>query len=138
MLNEPVEQFIIIAENDGMVRGILRSILEQPRRLLLLASDGREAVSHAETVQAVLVLLDLRMPQLDGIAACREIRAMPHYKDVPIVILTAFDGERARRDALRAGVTAFYVKPFTTLNLLSGLTPLIAAGQDVAARIASA
>jgi two-component system chemotaxis response regulator CheY len=138
MLNEPVEQVIIIAENDSMMRGILRSVLERPRRVLLLACDGVEAVSYAAGVQAVLVLLDLRMPRLDGIAACREIRVLPNYKDVPIVILTGFDDERARREAARAGATAFFVKPFTTVNLLRGLTPLIAAGHDVAARTARA
>lgn len=134
MLNEPIEQTIIIADNDTMVRGILRSILEHPRRALLLAGDGGEAVSHAGAVQAALVLLDMRMPRLDGITACRRIRELPNYHDVPIVILTAFDGERARRDAHRAGATAFFVKPFSTQNLLRGLAPLIAIGRDAVAR----
>ncbi len=134
MLNEPIEQTIIIAENDSMVRGILRSILEQPGRALLLAADGDEAVQHAETVQATLILLDLMMPRMGGIIACQRIRELSQYKDVPIVILTGYDSERGRRDARRAGVTSFFVKPFTTDNLRRGLAPLIATGQGVIAR----
>ncbi|MDR3539045.1 MAG: response regulator [Acetobacteraceae bacterium] len=136
MLNEPIEQTIIIAENDSMVRGILRSILEQPGRALLLAADGHEAVHYAETVQATLVLLDMMMPRMGGIIACQQIRELSNYKDVPVVILTGFDSERARRDARRVGVTSFFVKPFTTDNLRRGLAPLIATGQEAITRAA--
>lgn len=129
MLDDPIEQTIIIADNDSMVRGILRSILEQPGRALLLAGDGEEAVRHAERARATLVLLDMKMPRMDGIAACQRIRLLPTYKDVPIVILTAFDDERSRRDARRAGATSFFVKPFTTESLRRGLAPLLAMGE---------
>jgi CheY-like chemotaxis protein len=135
MLKDLVDQRIIIAENDSMIRGILRSILEHPRRILFLAGDGQEAVTLAGSIQAALVLLDVRMPRLDGIAACRQIREMPNGQSVPIVLLTAFDGDRVRREAHRAGATAFLVKPFTTENLLRGLTPLLAAQQEAATRV---
>ncbi|MBN8903641.1 MAG: hypothetical protein J0H57_21665, partial [Rhodospirillales bacterium] len=62
MLENRIEQTIIVADNDTMVRGLVRSILEQPHRAMLLASDGEEAIVHAAQVQAALVLLDLRMP----------------------------------------------------------------------------
>ncbi len=138
MQYERVEQTIIIAENDSMVRGILRSILEQSGRILMLAGDGEEAVRYAETMQAVLVLLDLKMPRLDGILACQRIRELPNYREVPIVILTAFDSERSRRDARRAGASSFFVKPFTTDDLRRGLAPLIASGLDAVARLPAA
>ncbi|MBN8927405.1 MAG: hypothetical protein BGO51_16365 [Rhodospirillales bacterium 69-11] len=136
MLEDRIEQTVIVADNDTMVRGLIRSILEQPGRAMLLAGDGDEAIAHAAQVQAALVLLDLRMPRVDGITACRRIRELPNYREIPIAILTLFDGDRVRREARRAGATAFFAKPFTTDGLRRGLEPLIAAGQAAAARVA--
>jgi CheY-like chemotaxis protein len=76
----------------------------------------------------------MRMPQLDGLEACARIREIPRYQEIPIVILTAFDGEVARRKARRIGATAFFVKPFTTEALLRSLAPLIAVGSQVTQR----
>jgi CheY-like chemotaxis protein len=93
---EPAEETLIVAENDSMMRGILRTVLQQPRRTVLLCSNGLEAVELAAQTLATLVLLDLRMPRMDGIAACQVIRDLPRYAEVPIVILTVFDGEALR------------------------------------------
>ena len=129
-MQQPFDQSLIIADNDGSMRGILRSVLEHPRRVVFLAADGLEAVQYAQHTVADLVLLDMRMPRLDGLEACAQIRQLPRYKDVPIVILTAFDDERARRKAKRVGVTAFFVKPFSADSLRRGLAPLLAASDD--------
>ena len=130
MPREPISQNLIIAEHDFTMRNILRSALEHPRRAVYLAADGGEAVNYAEHMQADLILLDMRMPRLDGLEACARIRGMPRYRDTPIVILTAFDGDNARRKAKRAGATAFFVKPFTINGLLRGIAPLMSAGHE--------
>ena len=126
----PIEFFdetVIVADNDSMMRGLLRTVLEQPRRNILLCVDGLEAVELASQTLATLVLLDLRMPKMDGIEACQQIRALPRYATVPIVILTVFDGEGMKRRALRAGATTLLGKPFSRAALLAALDPLIAA-----------
>ena len=126
----PIETFdetVIVADNDSMMRGLLRTALEQPRRALLLCADGMEAVELAEQTLATLVLLDLRMPRMDGIEACRQIRELPRYATVPIVILTVFDGDVLKRRALRAGATSFLAKPFSRADLLRAVNPLIEA-----------
>jgi CheY-like chemotaxis protein len=124
---ETVDETIIVAENDSMMRGILRSVLERPGRSLLLCTDGLEAVELAEQNLATMVLLDLRMPRMDGIEACQQIRELPRYGFVPIVILTVFNGEVLKRRALRAGATAFLAKPFSRIELLREVNPLIEA-----------
>ena len=124
---EPFEQTVIVADNDTMMRGLLRTVLEQPRRTLLLCADGLEAVELASQTLATLVLLDLRMPRMDGIEACLQIRQLPRYATVPIVILTVFDGEVLKQRALRAGATAFLGKPFSRAELLQAVNPLIEA-----------
>jgi CheY-like chemotaxis protein len=126
----PIEYFdetVIVADNDSMMRGLLRTVLEQPKRTILLCVDGLEAVELATQTLATLVLLDLRMPKMDGIEACHQIRALPRYANVPIVMLTVFDVEGMKRRALRAGASAFLSKPFSRAALLAAVDPLIAA-----------
>src|SRR5580658_2442013 len=106
-LNATTDETIIVADNDSMMRGLLRTALEKPGRTLLLCADGMEAVELAEQSLACLVLLDLRMPKMDGIEACQQIRELPRYRSVPIVILTVFDGTELKQRALRAGATSF-------------------------------
>jgi CheY-like chemotaxis protein len=122
-----LDETVIVADNDSMMRGLLRTLLDQPRRTMLLCVDGLEAVELAAQTLATLVLLDLRMPRLDGIEACFQIRELPRYETVPIVILTVFDGEATRRRALDAGATAFLAKPFSRAQLLLAVNPLIEA-----------
>lgn len=125
MLAGDFDDAVIVAENDSMMRGLLRTLLTRPGRSLLLCADGAEAVDLAAQTLASLVLLDLRMPRLDGIEACRLIRALPRYETVPIVILTVFDGESIQRKASRAGASAFVAKPFSRDQLLRAIDPLI-------------
>src|SRR3954451_16700606 len=107
-----------------MMRGLLRSALEQPKRTLLLCADGMEAVELASQTVATLVLLDLRMPRMGGIEACLQIRDLPRYASVPIVILTVFDGDALKRRALGAGATSFLAKPYSRAQLLGVVNPL--------------
>jgi CheY-like chemotaxis protein len=121
------DETVIVADNDSMMRGLLRTVLEQPGRTLLLCADGLEAVELATQTLATLVLLDLRMPRMGGIEACLQIRELPRYAEVPIVILTVFDGEALKRRALMAGATSFLAKPFSRADLLQVVNPLIQA-----------
>jgi CheY-like chemotaxis protein len=133
MHTEPFDQSFIIADNDSTMRGILRSVLQEPRRAVFLAADGLEAVEYAEHVVADLILLDVRMPKLDGLDACARIRDMPRYKSVPIMILSAYDNEVARRKAKRLGATAFVAKPFSTDGLLRQVASLVHLREERAA-----
>jgi CheY-like chemotaxis protein len=121
------DETVIVADNDSMMRGLLRTILEQPGRTVLLCADGLEAVELASQTLATLVLLDLRMPRMDGIETCLQIRGLPRYAEVPIVILTVFDGDGLKRRALTAGATSFLPKPFSRAELLQTVDPLIEA-----------
>jgi CheY-like chemotaxis protein len=132
---------VIIADNDYIIRSILRSVLEGQNFSVLQAVDGIEAIDYATRINANLVILDYKMPKLDGFAACAQIRRLPGYADVPIAILTAFDDEATRTAAEQAGVTAFFAKPFTTVGLLRGIAHLMdgspADGIAVATPVAS-
>ncbi len=122
---QAVEHGVIVADDSALVREIVRSHLEPRFGNVYLVKNGLEAVETARGMQAKLVLLDYRMPRLDGIEACREIRQLTHYEKIPIVLLTAYDDPKARRDAVRAGVTMVVAKPFTPDQLLESVVPLV-------------
>jgi CheY-like chemotaxis protein len=113
---------VIVADDDAIVRGVLRSRLEAIDQVVLLASDGLEAVALAARMHARLILLDLKMPRLNGLDACRRIRQMPHNAKTPIVILTALTGKDAEAAATQVGATAFLTKPFRSAELLQELS----------------
>jgi two-component system chemotaxis response regulator CheY len=125
MSSEAGMKDVIIADNDSIVRSILRSILEREGFTVLQAVDGLEAIDYAMRVHARLVILDYKMPRLDGFGACAQIRHLPGYADTPIAVLTAFDNLDTRAAAERAGVTAFMAKPFKPVDLLRSIAALL-------------
>ena len=134
MSNEVGMKDVIIADNDYIVRGILRSILDREGFTVLQAVDGLEAIDYAMRVSAQLVILDYKMPRLDGFGACAQIRHLPGYADTPIAVLTAFDNEDARAAAGHAGVTAVMAKPFKPVDLLRAISGLMGPEQPTARR----
>ena len=126
---------VIVADNDYIVRGILRSILEGEGFSVLQVIDGLEAIDFAKRMRAGLVILDYRMPKLDGIGACSEIRRLPGYADVPIVMLTAFDNDGTRDAAQQAGVTLVFAKPFKPVDLLRAIAKLLGTAPTDAAGV---
>jgi CheY-like chemotaxis protein len=123
--NDVIANDVIIADNDHIIRGILRSTLERCGFNVLPTTDGLEALDYATRTVARLVILDFRMDKLDGLAACSQIRRLPGYADVPIAILSAFGDKGTRAAAQRAGATTFFAKPFTTGDLLRGIALLL-------------
>ncbi len=132
MTAELIENGVIVADNDYLIRGILRSILEESGLHVFLACDGAEAMEFARRIVVRLVILDLNMPKLNGFCACEQLRLLPGYAAVPIVILSAYGDLAARKAAERAGATRFFAKPFTPVDLLAGIVPLLGleVGQD--------
>jgi len=120
---------VIVADDSSLIRSTVRDALGDQWRIFL-AKDGAEALDYARSVAAELVLLDFRMPRLDGLEACSIMRAMPSYDGVPIVLLTAYDGGELRRRAVQAGATAVFPKPFTADELRNGVLPLISLSRD--------
>ncbi len=123
----------IVADDRLVIRDAVRSALGDAW-CVFPASNGIEAIAYARSTQAALVILDINMSPLDGIEAGAQIRHLPGYANVPLVILTAYGDPENRRKAALAGVDAILTKPFTAQNLRSVIRPLIAARQDTATR----
>ena len=117
---------VMVVEDFEDNRFMMRRLLEMSGYRVLEAVNGEEAVELAHRERPQLILMDLSLPQLDGLAATRRIRQYPDMKDVPIVAVSAHDTADFHADALAAGCNDYVTKPidFDQLEaLLSRLLP---------------
>jgi DNA-binding NarL/FixJ family response regulator len=118
---------ILIADDEALVRGGLRMILEAQSDLEVVgeASDGSEALSRAHELAPDLVLMDIRMPGLDGLAATRSLLA--RYTRAPkVLVLTTFDLDDYVYEAIRAGASGFLLKSTPPSQLVEGVRTVMA------------
>ncbi len=112
-------QVVLIVDDDPFIRKLIVTTLEGVSSFdLHEAGDGEEAVRLARSQGPRLVFLDIDMPRLDGIEACRQMRGEPAMAGSKIVMLTASADDSARARAERAGADRFLTKPFSPLDLL--------------------
>ncbi len=110
---------VLVVDDDPFIRGLILTTLEDVAHFeLYAAADGVEALAVAARERPQLVFLDIDMPRLDGIEACRRLRADPTIARATIVMLTASADDSARRRAEAAGADLFLTKPFSPLELL--------------------
>ncbi|HEY0378577.1 MAG TPA: response regulator [Pyrinomonadaceae bacterium] len=124
--NDGVPPTVMVVEDFEDNRFMMRRLLEMSGYRVLEAVNGEEAVELAHRERPQLILMDLSLPQLDGLAATRRIRQYPDMKDVPIVAVSAHDTADFHADALAAGCNDYVTKPidFDQLEaLLSRLLP---------------
>lgn len=107
---------ILVADDDPHLREVVRYALEQAGFQVEEAKDGREALEKVRARPPSLLVLDLMMPELDGLEVCREVR---RTQPVPIVFLSSRDDELDRVLALELGGDDFVPKPFSPRELLA-------------------
>jgi response regulator NasT len=115
---------VLVAEDDSIVRLELRTVLEASGLPVCgEARDGAEAVELATTLKPDVIVMDVKMPRLDGIEAARRILA---DRSVAIVMLTGFGDEELVERAIDAGVFGFLAKPFAEDDLIPALRAALA------------
>jgi two-component system, sensor histidine kinase len=116
---------VLLVEDNEVNAMIAQAHLDRCGLVTIRARDGKEAVAEAfGESRPDLILMDYRMPLMDGPAACREIRAIEedrHQARVPIIALTASPSEEDRRECMRAGMDGFLSKPFTADELVEAI-----------------
>lgn len=122
---------ILIAEDETIIRLDVRTLLEKAgHEVVAEARDGEEAVALAAEHDPDLIVMDVRMPHLDGIEAARQIS---DRRPVPIVMLTAYAEEDLVTRASEAGAFAYLVKPFREVDLLPALNTARARFEELSA-----
>jgi DNA-binding NarL/FixJ family response regulator len=114
---------VLLADDQALVRAGFRALLGAQDDISVVgeAADGAEAVRLAARERPDVVLMDIRMPGLDGLEATRRIAADPALASVRIVILTTFDLDEYVFEALRVGASGFLVKDTEPVELLRGI-----------------
>ena len=107
---------LLVADDEPDMLRFLKSQLE-PHYRVFEAVDGQQAVDKAGQFLPDIILLDMMMPEKDGLQACREIRGRSSTQTIPIILLTARADEETKLAALQAGASDFLSKPFSTTEL---------------------
>ena len=114
----PGPAVILVVEDDAATRDLLRELLESEGYTVASAADAAAGVARIEAGGIDLVLLDRRLPEMDGLALCRQVRARPDAVYLPIIMLTAVAGGEQSRTGYAAGVDDYLTKPFDIEELL--------------------
>jgi signal transduction histidine kinase len=109
---------VLVVDDNGQNRALARATLEDEGYTVVLAENGEEGLRAFHEQRPDCVLLDVRMPGLDGLAVCSKIRELPQGSDVPIVFLTALRDIDTFERALRAGGDDFLTKPVRPTELV--------------------
>ena len=116
---------ILIVDDFDDTRLLLRTWLEKKGYRVVEAENGKEAVVEAERLRPDLIIMDVEMPELDGLSATRQIRALDDFDQVPIVAVSAYGADQFRADALKAGCNEYVSTPFEPEELETLIRSLI-------------
>lgn len=112
---------ILLVDDEEQTRDLLRLMLKRDGYEVFEAEDGYEALEKVKTLLPDLVLLDVMMPDIDGIAVCEQIRADAKTKSIPVVLLSAYANVDSMRRGILAGANRYLTKPIGRQSLLTNL-----------------
>ena len=108
---------ILVVDDFDDTRLLLRTWLERRGFRVIEAENGIQAINQAETELPDLIIMDMQMPQLDGLSATRRIRTLESMNSVPIVAVSAYGADQFREQALAAGCNEYVSTPFEPATL---------------------
>lgn len=109
---------VLIVDDEPAITGALMTRLQTHGHTVFHAINGLAGVEAAALHEPSMIILDIRMPDIDGFEAYERIRRLPRLRDTPIVFLSAHAQEGARHRALRLGARAFLSKPYDSKDIL--------------------
>lgn len=118
---------ILIVDDSASLRQLVAIALRGAGYDVVQAENGADALTKLDGERIHLVICDVNMPVMDGIAFVREARKLPRYRFLPILMLTTESRESRKREGQMAGAKAWVVKPFRPEQILNAVSKLIAA-----------
>jgi CheY-like chemotaxis protein len=111
------QRTILVVDDFDDTRLLLRTWLERRGFRVVEAENGFQAIKRAESEMPDLIIMDMQMPQLDGLAATRRIRGLKSLVSIPIVAVSAYGADQFRAQALAAGCNEYVSTPFEPATL---------------------
>ena len=109
---------VLSVDDSSSIRQMVAFTLKGAGYEVIEAVDGQDGLEKAKMKTVDMVLTDQNMPRMDGLTLIRNLRAMPNYKSVPILMLTTESGDAMKQQGKAAGATGWLVKPFDPAKLL--------------------
>ncbi|MBI3967377.1 MAG: response regulator [Chloroflexi bacterium] len=119
---------ILIADDDNALRLLLKATIESERVRILEAADGDLAWQILERYRPAVAILDIQMPGPTGLELARAIRADPQLAATHVMLVTAKERESDIHTGFEAGADRYFVKPFSTLDVLRSVQEVLQAG----------
>lgn len=116
---------ILIVDDENFILDLISRTLMLRRFEILTARDGQKALEIAEQLLPDLILLDYKLPGMDGLEICRKIKENPMTQNIPVVLLTGCLGEEFMEESLAVGASDFFTKPFSPTQLLSKIESIL-------------
>lgn len=116
---------IMVIDDSMSMRQVVGLTLKKAGYETIEASDGRDAIGKLTGQKVHLMICDVNMPNMDGIAFLKAVKELPSYKFTPIIMLTTESQEAKKQEGRAAGAKAWMVKPFKPEQLLEAVSKLI-------------
>ena len=117
---------IVVADDEQDIRDLLAFTLRFAGHEVLAASNGEEAFQMTRTEKPALVVLDVRMPLMNGLETCRQIKADPVLCHIPVLFVSAWGQESEIQSGMDAGAVEYVVKPFEPTAIIRKVAELLA------------
>jgi DNA-binding response OmpR family regulator len=117
---------ILIVDDDIETAQLFTSIIKTHKHEPLAVTESRNALKTIESFEPDLILLDIMMAQINGIALCKLIKSDPATQNIPVMMVSALGDEGTKRDAANAGADEFLVKPISPKNFIAQINKLLA------------
>ncbi|HEY8916431.1 two-component system, OmpR family, alkaline phosphatase synthesis response regulator PhoP [Chitinophaga rupis] len=124
MIDQAVVGKILVVDDESDILEIISYNLKSAGYDTVTAKDGSEAIQKARIFRPDLIMLDIMMPNKNGIDTCREIRKIPEFKDTMVLFLTALNDEKSEIDGLNMGADDYIAKPIKPKLLVSRINAL--------------
>ena len=120
----PRERILVVEDEDKLAR-LMKQLLEAFGFEVQTAGSGAEALTYAAQERPALVTLDLRLPDQDGYAVCRQLRRLYHASIMPVVMVTAMDQPVDQLRGIASGADAYLTKPYYSSELIQTIVTLL-------------
>jgi DNA-binding response OmpR family regulator len=120
-----VKETILLVDDEPNLRELLRQMLELGNFVVVEAVDGFDALQKLEEFVPDVMVLDVMMPNMDGVTLCKKLRTMPEFFQLPIIMLSGKTQHKAVQEGLAAGANQYLCKPITVSELIQSVRILL-------------